>query len=94
MCRLGIRNKCADYGERMETSLVGSSISEGISETKGEYEWKLITMENQTQALQDTSVSYFFANQSSLGAQGLGMAWGKVWKVLKSCRIKELCGNL
>lgn len=48
----------------METSLVGSSISEGISELKREYEWKLMTMINQTQTVQDAPASYSFADLS------------------------------
>lgn len=48
----------------METSLVGSSISEGISELKREYEWKLMTMINQTQTVQDAPASSSFADLS------------------------------
>lgn len=62
--RLGIRNKRVDRGKRMEASLVGSSVSEGISELKGEYEWKLMTLINQTQTLQDAPALSSFANLS------------------------------
>lgn len=64
ICRLEFRKKCVDCGKRMETSLVGSSISEGISELKREYEWKLMTMINQTQTVQDAPASYSFADLS------------------------------
>lgn len=71
------------------TNLAGSSIAEGTVELKREYECKLMTMINHTQALKDAPASSSSAHLKHWDPRS-HLAWGVVWKFLKCCQQKEL----